>query len=303
MSQSTKYFILLLAFLMTHLTFSKVGNSIVASENSILSVEKINFKDNLIFVTAKLADGEAREFLLDSGCEAILLDEKLEISNGFETLPIKVHGAFGKAIGLITNADFIEFAGIKFQNVPVVQADLSRIQKRFPKVAGILGKTIFDLVSIEIDYSKGFLTLHESEKVARNLENTNSQKISFDSSLLSNQTPLAQGETDFGDSFFIFDTGFRGSLLVNQNEYSENSPKNIRCSGLNSDIFASSVALEDVSIGDVEFEKTSGIYTDRLKPLANSNVGIVGNEILKNYRVVFDYPNSALWLTENVERF
>lgn len=302
MSQPTKYFIFLITFLLTHLIFTKVGNSIVASENSILSVEKINFKDNLIFVTAKLADGKVREFLLDSGCEAILLDENLELSNGFETLPIKVNGAFGKSIGLITNIDFIEFAGIKFQNVPIVQADLSRIQKRFPKVSGILGKTIFDLVSIEIDYSKGFLTLHESDKIARNLENTKSQKITFNSSLLSNQTPLAQGVTEFGDSFFIFDTGFRGSLLVNKNF--KNYQKNIKCSGLNSEIFASTFALKDVSIGDFELELTNGIYTDRLKPLANSDVvGVVGNEILKNYRVVFDYPNSALWLNKNTERF
>ncbi|MCC7431277.1 retropepsin-like domain-containing protein [bacterium] len=302
MLNSTKHLTLLLTFVLTNIFFTqRAGNSIIAGENSIFSIEKFELVQNLIVVKVKLAGNQTQDFILDSGCESVILDENLKTTENNEAIPIKVKGAFGESIGFLTSLDFLEFANVKFANVPIVRTDLSNLKKVVPNVAGILGKPVFNQLAIEIDYKENFLTLHDSSKLLKNLSNTKISKISFKSLSNPSAIPVFEGNNDFGATDFIFDTGFQGNLLVINKTNTEILEETIKCSGLNAEILASEKDFANVSIDEFDFAEVSGIFSKQIQTVNNKNVSVIGNQLLKNYKVFFDFPNSSIWLDESVK--
>ena len=265
--------------------------------------------DNAIFVQARINNSPFLWFILDTGASVTVIDARRARALGLKSAgKVGASGAGGSSEVQFTKGVTFTLPGVKLMNQTVASVpfrnEITRVKRNF---GGILGYDFISRFVIEIDFLNKTLTLHD----AKNYEYKGAGKrvpITIDG------TPFIQAEVkvtghDPVSGRFEIDTGYDSALMLYRPFVTAHpvlepvgaSDPNTR-QGLGHSTKSVRARLESVAFGGFSFQNVIADF-----PLGeegtqgDKNVaGLIGNEILRRFKVIFDYLRHEMILEPNV---
>ncbi|MFY0600801.1 MAG: aspartyl protease family protein [Cyclobacteriaceae bacterium] len=278
-------------------------------------VDKVEIKfekfSNLIVLPIRINGSATVKFILDTGAETIILTERLfadMLALNF-VREINIHGpgiidsvkAFVAADVNMTLSGGIEGKSL---NVLVLEKDYLELHKNLgEEVYGIIGYELFNRFVVSIDYDMEILTLYrpESYKPRRSYKRVPIEIV--DTKPYINQVFDQDGKSD--TVRMMVDTGASHAALLDL-EATDHLvlPQKLAPTrlgrGLSGEIPGYIGRIENCSIDQFNFSNVlisipeSGAYSKAIK--RGSRHGTIGGDILKRFKVVFDYSRESVYL-------
>ncbi len=306
-----RVFYFLLAFL-----FAASCNAQLMGFNLPKDVHKVEvpftFENNFIIINLIFDDVFPLKFIFDTGSENTILVKK-EFT---DILDISYDRAF-KVLGADFESELVAYlirnVNMDLPNLPGPNLDMLVLQDDYfqfetytgLKIHGILGMDLFKTFTIEIDYQKQKLILHRVEKFKIPSKNFKA----LDTEIHRNKPYLMAQAKINNDSItdvkLLMDTGASLSLMLHNN-----SLKDMRLpekmvpgkigNGLGGFIQGFVGRINQLTFDDYYF---NGVITNfqEINEEGNKRVnfgrnGILGNEILSRFKVIFDFARSKVYL-------
>jgi len=255
------------------------------------------------------------DFIFDTGAGTSLLSAELSKQLGVKVIGSKEgQSAGGKVSVSLAKVDSLSVAESKVDDVDVGIVDLSQIEKTIGvKIDGDLGYNFLKHFRIAIDYRECVIRFDDPKRV-ESFGRTPQAQIAM--RLASPAKPLvlvdvrANGRGPFqfvrangrGPFQFAIDTGTSTTAITPE------LAKKLRVAG--SPVGAATTAgapvdvtagtLKSFQVGDAKVDKMDVVVADFFEMLSTAVGtkldGIVGYNFLRQYQVVFDYPNELLSL-------
>lgn len=270
---------------------------------------KVNFRlagggQPLILLPVRVNDQGPFDFILDTGAGTSLLSSDLS-----QQLKVKVVGskegqsAGGKVSVSLAKIDSLAVGEAKVDDVDVGIVDLSHIGKTIgAKIDGDLGYNFLKHFRIAIDYRECVIRFDDPKRV-ESFGRTPQTEIAM--RLASPAKPLvivdvhANGRGPFQ---FAIDTGTSTTAitpeLAKQLGVTSSPIRPATTGGAHVDVTAGT--LKSFQVGGAKIDNMAVVVANFFEMLSTAVGtkldGIVGYNFLRNYRVVFDYPNELLSL-------
>ena len=312
-------FRLLTGLLLVWLSFSGLSAQTTANLNFLHSARKkvvvpFTFVQNLIIIPLSINGSKPLNFIVDTGVATALLTDVSSIDSLqlLHPSPLEIQGlgAGEDMQALRSEGNRLEFAGIAGDSleVNVLLTDLFKLSTRLGmEVHGLIGYDLFRDFVVEIDYRRQKLTFYVPQfyKVSRKqkvipllIEN----KKAYVNALLEQQP------NDTIPVKLVVDNGLSHalSLYLPSDNRLKLPAKTIDAylgTGLSGHIHGKIGRVQRLQIGSFSLSQVPVSYPDReaIEPallLGNRN-GNLGAEVLKRFKVVFDYRNSRMLLQPN----
>ena len=312
------------SFVVIVLTFSCFCPFSVSSQSSFefpegvtkrtFSFELIN---NLIVLPVQI-NGVSLSFLLDSGVNKTILfnNDLISVDNFVNIASVNLRG-FSDAASIPAyrvEADLFQIDRLSSLNHEILLLEEENFQfsKRMgAQIDGIIGTSLFKDFKITVNYLAKRIRIEPSSERAISYKKCSILPIRF-----KNKNPLVNalvtqdnGEVIDGD--FLIDSGSSDALwLFDQHK------KVVKTSsffpdflgiGINGDVFGDRGKIPLFQLGSFNLEKVKVAYPNSLKTyetLIDSNrIGSIGGELLRRFKVTFDFPNKQLILKRNSKTF
>ena len=179
------------------------------------------------------------------------------------------------------------------------------------QIDGIIGASLFKDFKITVNYLTRQIRIESSGKRA-----TSSRKCSILPIRFKNQKPLVNGfvTQDNGDVIegdFLIDSGSSDAIwLFDQHK------KVVKTSsffpdflgiGINGDVFGDRGKIPSFRLGSFNLEKVKVAYPDSVSAyetlIDRNRIGSIGGELLRRFKITFDYLNKQLTLKRNSKTF
>lgn len=268
--------------------------------------------NNHIFVRVKINNFPAPYwFIFDTGAAASLIDLELAKSLGL-TLQGQVQaGGAGEnsPVGALIKDTYFSISGLKDFSQPLQVAmplsSLSSYEGR--PVVGVLGYEFISQYVIEIDYAAYKLRLYDKEK----FEYAGAGEIiplTFKFNHPHIRARVEQsGRTDSIEGDFVIDTGSRLPIMltkpfVEKYQFLQFAPRTIQAVigvGVGGESRALVGRVKNLKLGKLMVENPLVNFSqDEKGVLATSQFfeGNIGSEILRRFKVIFDYPRNRMIL-------
>lgn len=288
-------------------------HSDVAHPGSPTKEISVPFKmhDNRILVDVAINGSGPFTFIFDTGgARSNTMTPEAAKQLGLHTTKGKdATGAGEKAVSYWeTKVDYYSIGNLTLRDQQFGVLELSAIKKAFgfPKLDGVIGFDVLERAVTCIDYEKQILTFkNEGPSCFGN----GGEVISFK---LDANTPVIPGAIDGIPTEFIVDTGDRSAFSVFQKfaaksgvaKRFDGKPEVVSGLGVGGPIPARLSNLSKLRLGEkTEIQNVlarlpltkSGYFAKARASLAGS----VGNEILRRFNVVFNYPKQEMTLIPN----
>ncbi len=292
--------------------FSFLSLAPASAQVSTLKMELFN-QQVWIKVALQNSNADSLQFVFDSGAAASLLDSAI-VARVFPDKHldrINAMGVGGNAAMKQLNGQSLYLNGLKLDNVNFVVSDLSRLSGRMGrKLDGIIGYDLLKQYVTQIDID------HKSLRIYKDINDITTEKgkpLDFDFSPQFANFPRMKGSftTQAGQSYsgyFIFDSGAAVTAMlntpfVNEHQLLTKSGKttSTKAEGLtnSSDKYTArinSFTFNGETFNDLPIsmsQTTAGVSA------AKGYVGLIGNQLLFRYNIIFDYKHSAIYLQPN----
>jgi hypothetical protein len=277
---------------------------------TIKTKHEIPFKleRNKIILPVRVGDSRDFKVVLDTGMpfEGLLLyngalKDSIALENAIDVL---VPGAGSDSGSIAIMADSMStFAGkLKFTNQRVIILQSDRMAG-FPS-DGVIGYTLFGNYVVEVDYDKMIIRLHESE-----IE-VDSSWGSLHMTFKDNRIPWIdaavniQGDEEVPISCYI-DLASRDALeLLIRDTIKFTLPEKLEDAylgrGLSGDIYGQKGVISSLKLGSFYLENVETHFAPaEIRSKQENADGIIGNNTLRRFNVIFDYEGSRLYLKPN----
>jgi hypothetical protein len=263
-------------------------------------------------------NGTAFSFNLDSGVNKTILFNNQLIS----VLQLKNKTAFrlrgfsnAEAIKAVrVEADLFEFDRLKSFNHEILlleDENLSFSQRMGTQIDGILGASLFRDYKISVNYNSEYIRIEPSNDKAQTCRRCSVLPIRFRNGkpLVNASITQENGAIIAGD--FLIDSGSSDALwLFDQNE-KINKPDSFFPDflgiGINGEVFGDRSKIKSFRIGGFNLKEVKAAFPDSLgtyKVSVDSNrIGSIGGELLKRFKVTFDYPNGEIVLKKSSKTY
>ncbi|WP_027377535.1 retropepsin-like aspartic protease [Kaistella palustris] len=291
--------------------FGQDGFKISHPAKTVIPFQLIN---NLIFVPVNI-NGVDLTFLLDSGVNETLLFslEDKEINfNDIAKIKFSGLGENRDVEGLRSDNNIIrigkDFKDLKQTVFIILDESINFSSHVGIPVNGIIGFQFFENHPVQIDYISKKITVFNDEKRFR-------QRLKrftpFPITLEANKPYLQAGIelTDHkADSKMLLDLGNSDAVwlfpkLIKDFVYNRPNIDDYLGQGFNGDIFGKRSRIHQLYIGDFVFDKPLAAMPDEYSlqnlRLVPDRKGSVGNEILRRFTIIFNYPEKTLYLKKN----
>lgn len=273
--------------------------------------------NNLIFIPIKV-NGVELNFLLDSGVEETLLfsmDDKKEVNFfNVEKITLRGLGSETSVEGLKCKNNILEIAGMKSTShllYVILDQNFNLSSHIGIPVNGIIGYHFFKNNLIEINYEKKRITIYrDSDKNRKNIE----KKFEKVPIAIEKLKPYLQGSVNINDAEIpvklLIDIGNSDALWLFQKasekfKIPEKNFEDYLGKGFSGDVEGKRAQIEGFTMSKFEFHNPVIAFPDTISirnvTMVKDRSGSVGAEILKRFRVVFDYQNQILFLKKNKE--
>ncbi len=274
----------------------------------------IELYSNLIAIPVTVNGYLTLKFILDSGAESIILTEKLFGDflglDYARTIDISGPGVEDSLRAFISTNIYLSLpGGIKARgmNMLVLEHDYLQLKKNLgDEIYGIIGFDVFSRFVVEIDYEEEVIRLHDP-KTYKPRRSYKKLPLVLDYTKPYIDTRVVQG--DEADSVrLLVDTGASHAILLDVDNTEEivmpDKFINVKLGrGLGGEIPGrlgrmSSFELSNYNFTDILTSiPLEGVYMKAIK--RGSRHGTLGGEVLRRFKVVFDYQNNALYLKKN----
>ena len=268
---------------------------------------------NHIHVEGHIGDSRPLSIIVDTGAGGSVLNSSLVSSLGLEEtgkLEVRGGGEGSQDLGHVKGVN-LKLGGHALKETSFATIDLTPLEPLEGRTIDlILGYDVLGRAVLEVDYSAKEVTFHASETFTYEGPG---ERLPF---TLQNNHPHIRAEVLLAESSasgtFMVDTGARMALYLNRlfterHGVKDAVPKVLelpaQISGVGGASRESVARLPGVRLGAYEFteivttlsESTSGsLETDAL-------AGLIGGDLLKRFRVFFDYGNQEMILEPNAE--
>ncbi len=302
--------LLLFCFFYAACSFAQDEFRVTGSKKVTIPFQLIN---NLIFVPVTI-NGTELTFLLDSGVnETILFSLENKEVNFNDVAKLKFSGL----------GESIDIEGLRSDNNEVsVSTDYRNsnhtifiiLDERINfsshvgiPVHGIIGYHFFKNSPIEIDYVRKKITVHPPSEILvpkksfREFDLSiegNKPYILADIEMTSEKKP-AKMLLDLGNS----DAVWLFPKLIPDFVYNRPNIEDYLGQGFNGDIFGKRSRIHGLYLSDFSFNKPLVAMPDEYSiqnlTLVSGRKGSIGSEILRRFKVIFDYPQQKIYLKKN----
>lgn len=268
--------------------------------------------NNIIYLAVSV-NGSPLEFVLDTGATTSLINLERTGELNLKTLSTVPIGGAGSAevFGHIIEPADVTIAGLEGFTVPVQVAfpfaEVSAFEEN--SIDGILGYEFFSSFTVEIDYAERELRLYDKDAFEYAGSGTRIP-LEFRTNHPHLRATIFPGGGEAIEGDFVVDTGAGLSISLTKPFTEKNgllqkiskkikTPTAIGVGGVTNGYVG---RFEKLVLGDEVIEDTiASFMMDAHGVFATSDLfeGIIGGEILRNYTVIFDYQNSAMFLEKD----
>jgi hypothetical protein len=283
------------------------------SKKVVIPIKLLN---NLVFIKLKVNKKEL-VFLLDSGAKETvlfgLLQDKKQIElKKIEKVKLRGLGSEESIDGLKSTGNVLEIKDLKSTNhlmYVILDQNFNLSSHIGMPVNGIIGYALLKNNLVEISYSKKKLYIYPNNKRNRKRLNRKFERIvisveEFRPYLTTKLTTVSQElsaklliDSGNSDALWLFKEE-NDKIVIPKESFDDYLGK-----GLSGTVIGKRGNIKELNIADFKFNNLIGAFPDSssIKYLNKvpDRVGSVGSEILKRFTVIFDYPNSFLYLRKN----
>lgn len=296
-------------------TWSQKGFEIVNKKTKVAIPFK--FINNLIIIPVEV-NGAKLNFLLDTGVSETLLfslDETDQVK--FENIEKILFTGFG-------NKE--PFEGLKSSNNKLVIKDYVdnnhtiyivldqeiniSSQVGFP-INGIIGSHFFMNNPIEIKYKKNKIFVYDTIPNAFKKKKNSYSKLPI--SIEENKPyvyakVVFENKSEILNTKLLIDTGNSDAIWLFKEKNTaitipEKNYLDFLGKGFSGNIYGKRARLELFELGEFKFKKPLISFPDSTASvgiqMVENRVGSIGSEVMKRFNVIYDYPNSAIYLKKN----
>lgn len=264
---------------------------------------------NLIFIPVTVNDVQLT-FLLDSGVDETILfslDDNQEVQlNNVQKVRLRGLGNEGSVDGLHSTQNVVSVGKLnsKAHEIYIIMdADFNFSSHVGIAVNGIIGYELFNDLVLEINYDKQKITFYEDISKVRRLKSKTTTQIPISIEkhkpyLMANihqnnnQNVKLLIDTGNSDAVWIFNTTQIDVPELNFADYLGR--------GFSGDIFGKRARIQQLNVGEYSFDQPIAAFPDststRNIKMVENRAGSLGGEILKRFKVVFDYRGKKIYL-------
>jgi membrane-associated protease RseP (regulator of RpoE activity) len=268
--------------------------------------------NNLIIIPLFINGSDTLHFVLDTGVQTALLTNidngKILNINGVRTVQIRGLGDGEPIEAYQSHGNQFQMSDILGVNIDmlVLKEDIFLLsQKLGLPVHGLIGYDIFKSFVVEVDYDKNLLILHNPQKFKRKKKKGKIVPISIENTKPYIKAKITQEDSSKIEVKLIIDTGASHSISLDKNDTSHiilptKTMDAFLGKGLNGDIKGKigrliSLQVLDYQLFDLVSSYPDEIYTKNVQGVAKRH-GNLGGDVLKRFRVIFDYQNAQILL-------
>lgn len=271
--------------------------------------------DNHIILPVRVNGSEPLNFVLDSGAGTnVIIDSRRS-----RALQLKMQGEL-TAAGVGTGPDpvvhivpdtSLTTGDLSLEGLSVIYLPLDAIpffdELDHVYFDGVIGAPFFSRFVVEIDYDRGLISFTEPQAAYERIESLgeNWREIPLH---IKSGVPYIEAQVNPGNDKSIavkllMDTGFRGvvSLTPSTHASLEEPTKYFQRvdQGLSGDVINRVAMSESLTLAGYRLHRLPVDYAMAGGETEDGSNGIVGNDVLQQFNIVFDYPNKRLFLTPN----
>ena len=279
------------------------------SGNSSLKIP-FELSNNLILVPARVNDSAPLWFILDTGATDSVIDSQLA-----KTLSLKVigrtlgTGGAGTATALIFRGTTLKLPNVEAVNLTLYGFPLDSLSAPFGrKISGVIGNDILKQLVFEVDYASRVLNFYEPASYQYSGAGV-VIPITLEGYPFVRARITLDGRRVIEGKFEI-DSGATNAIMFNspfvdRNKLLEGISKSnqVRTGGVGGSAVAFSGRLKSISLGSLKLENLIARFSRarRGDDASAKYDGLIGGEILRRFRVVFDYSRRQMTLEPNVQ--
>jgi predicted aspartyl protease len=274
---------------------------------------KIPFElsSNLILLQARVNDSEPRWFILDTGADSTVIDSQLAKVMRLKPSGKEVGtGSAGTATALIFRGVSIKLPNVEALNLKISALPIDFLSSPLGrKISGVIGNDILKELVVEVDYASQVINLYEP----KNYEYSGSGEvipITMDDNLPFIRARIAIERRPPIEGKFELDSGSTGAItfntpFVNKYKLLDSIPRESqsRVGGVGGTAQAFSGRVKAMRVGSFELENSVARFSraTRGDDASAKYDGLVGGEIFRRFKVVFDYSRQKMILQPNAQ--
>uniref|UniRef100_UPI0040493882 PDZ domain-containing protein n=1 Tax=Flavobacterium sp. TaxID=239 RepID=UPI0040493882 len=278
--------------------------------------EKVSFsfdlEDNLILIPITI-NGVDLRFILDTGVsETLLFSSSLPQDiplNEVETINLKGLGSNDFTLGLKSKGNHLSILDIaedlNHTIIVIPDENMNLSTQIGVPIHGIIGYQFFKNFVVEIHYAKEKITIYKNKFPDRKLKKYEVLPIEF----YKNKPYITHFSYDGNqsDGKLLIDLGNAGALwLFNNNGETIQKPERLMKDylghGFSGEINGFRGFIKEFTIPNFRFKNVVTSFPDDdsvFNSLVENRLGSIGNEILRRFDCVYDYPNGKIYIKPN----
>lgn len=293
--------------LLTAVIISLTMNGPAQGVNPLSSIP-FELKGEHIHISVRVNDSGKLNFLFDTGCTEAVIDSITAHDLGLVSRGQVTDYGNGSFVESVIPKARMAIGQLSLRNIKLKKQPLKYLESSTGKdLDGVIGNEILQNYVVRIDYDKMTFELYAGDSYVYDGEggmysiNANSFFSTIDAAIT-----LDNGEVLMGR--FLIDTGAEvtvalGTPFVNENNLLSKTGRRLECrlEARNVTMTSHQTRVRSFRIGKFEFSRPP-IFLSQTEagPLSASALsGIIGNEVLKRFNVVYDYKGQKIYLEPN----
>lgn len=275
---------------------------------------KINFElvNNLIIVPVEL-NGLHLSFLVDTGVQTTVLlnlnEEDTTLLNRSEKIHLRGLGGEELIQAFRSRNNQLRLGNVEHPSLTVFiiyDENINFSPRLGIPVHGILGYDLFKDFIVEINYTRGFLRLHDRVHFNKKLKRYDKVPLQFyqNKPYVTTSLNLDGKKTN---ATLLLDNGLSDAvwLFPDDNEISvpQKSFPDYLGLGLLGDVNGQRARVKSMTLGDNVLNNVTASFPDSISveglQTYHARNGSIGSEILRRFHLFFDYEEKALFLRKN----
>jgi hypothetical protein len=285
------------------------------SDETHMTTMRFSLVDDHIVVPVSVNGSEPLNFVVDSGAAATVILE----SRGTRLLPLTLGaemtvsgvGAGPDPKAYIVSDTDIALGGVRMQGLSVIYLPLDSVPffEDIDEVYfdGVIGASFFERFIVEIDYDKQLISFFEPGPGRPAVKHGNADWVELPLQIDSGLPYLTTQISVYPDQAItvklLVDTGYRGPVSLTPNTHEEIEEPleyfSLLSQGLSGDVETRVGMSSSLSIGDFRLNSVPVSYSMTGGESDNGSNGLLGNEVLSHFNLVFDYPNKRMFASRN----
>jgi len=258
-------------------------------------------KDNNIHIKTKVNNSQELDFIFDTGAGIVCLTAK-----GVKKTKIILDGDVenidfgGTTTEKTSSSNTLEIKDLVWKNLLILCFGTTDENINENGFDGILGYNIFEDKVVEIDYDKSVFIIHNNlPNAATSFEKMETKENLFIKLNLSNGKKNSPG-------WFFFDTGSESNLIINNRFITYSNlfePMKLlgkgKSKGTGGEISNDIILLPELTVAGTKLQNFPALLLLDKNEDEYYSDGIIGNQILRRFNTIIDYPNLTVYLKPN----